>query len=257
MKYVRFSQDDTVMFGLIDNDGVIKRLKNNFLEGVQEEGNEYYKIENVDLLPPVERPSQIIAIGLNYAGHAAESKKDIPKEAMMFMVSPSAVLGDQCTIKIPFLEHRVDYEAELAVVIGKEASQVKKADALDYIFGYTCANDISDRTLQKNDGQFTRAKSYATFKPIGPVIETEISPNNLSIKLRLNGELMQNSNTNDLIHDIESLIEQVTQVMTLYPGDIILTGTPQGVGPIAPGDEVSVEIEGIGILSNYVQAVGY
>ncbi|SEN03326.1 2-keto-4-pentenoate hydratase/2-oxohepta-3-ene-1,7-dioic acid hydratase (catechol pathway) [Mesobacillus persicus] len=250
MKYIRFLKNNSECCGVLNGE-TISALDGNFLSESPKLTGEVFKLSEVKLLPPV-NPGQLIAIGLNYALHAKESGKSIPEEPMMFMVSPTAVVADGEEISLPNLEHRIDYEAELAVVIGKQAKDVRKELALEYVFGYTICNDISDRNLQKNDGQFTRAKSFATFKPLGPVIETDLNPNNVEIKLSVNGIVKQQSNTNDLIHDIESLIVKVTEVMTLNPGDIIITGTPSGVGPLKPGDQVAIEIEGIGKLMNNV-----
>lgn len=250
MKYARFEKNNQTFFGLLEGEQ-ISQLEGDFLKDQAKPTGDTFSLSEVKLLPPVE-PGQIIAIGLNYALHAEESGKPIPEEPMMFMVSPTAVVGDGEAISLPNLDNRIDYEAELAVVIGKQAKDVKKENALDYVFGYTTCNDVSDRNLQKKDGQFTRAKSYATFKPLGPVIETSLNPNKLEIKLTVNGEVKQHSNTDDLIHDVETVIEKVTEVMTLNPGDIIITGTPSGVGPLKPGDQVELEVEGIGILRNSV-----
>ncbi|WP_102264455.1 fumarylacetoacetate hydrolase family protein [Mesobacillus jeotgali] len=250
MKYLRFVKNGQNLFGVLEGES-IRQLDSDFLNESAKFTGEVFQLSDVKLLPPV-NPGQVIAIGLNYALHAEESGKAIPDEPMIFMVSPTAIVPDGEEIVLPNLDHRIDYEAELAVVIGKQAKGVKKEEALDYVFGYTACNDVSDRNLQKKDGQFTRAKSFATFKPLGPVIETELNPNNVEIKLTVNGEVRQHSNTDDLIHDIESLIVKVSEVMTLNPGDIIITGTPSGVGPLKPEDEVVLEIEGIGKLRNKV-----
>ncbi|WP_394138262.1 fumarylacetoacetate hydrolase family protein [Cytobacillus oceanisediminis] len=250
MKFVRFSKNNQNLFGILEGE-TVSQLDGDFLTGTAKLTGEAFHLEEVKLLAPVD-PGQVVAIGLNYALHAEESGKPIPDEPMMFMVSPTSVIADEEEISLPNLEHRIDYEAELAIVIGKQAKAVKKEEALDYVFGYTACNDVSDRNLQKKDGQFTRAKSFATFKPLGPVIETDLNPNNVEIKLTVNGEVRQHSNTDDLIHDIESLIVKVTEVMTLNPGDIIISGTPSGVGPLKPGDDVVLEIEGIGKLRNKV-----
>ncbi|WP_202079038.1 fumarylacetoacetate hydrolase family protein [Caldalkalibacillus salinus] len=253
MKYVRFEKNNSVKYGKLEGD-VIRELDGNFLDAATKERDQTYPLSNVELLSPVE-PRQIVAIGLNYVLHAKEQGKAIPEEPMMFMVSPTAVISDGESIKLPNLEHRIDHEAELAIVIGKTAKDLTRENALEYVFGYTCANDVSDRDLQKKDGQFTRAKSFTTYKPVGPVVETDIDPNHAGIKLTVNGEVRQDSNTNDLIHDIENLLVKVTEVMTLEPGDLIMTGTPSGVGPMKPGDEVVIEIDGIGKLSNPVESV--
>ncbi|CDQ18969.1 fumarylacetoacetate hydrolase family protein [Halobacillus karajensis] len=251
MKYLRYRKDGENYFGVLEGD-TITELNGDFLKGNAEKSSITYGLDEVTVLSPVE-PSQVIGIGLNYALHAEETGKPLPEEPMMFMVSPSAVISEGEEIELPTLDHRIDYEAELAVVIGKEAKNVSEEDALSYVFGYTIGNDVSDRHLQKKDGQFTRAKSFATFKPLGPVIETELDPNHTGVKLTLNGEVKQQSNTNDLIHKIEKLLVKVTEVMTLQPGDVILTGTPSGVGALSPGDKVEIEIEGIGKLTNYVK----
>lgn len=251
MKYIRFAVNGTQKNGIVEGNKIVE-LKHDFLVDAKERtGNEYAR-DDVTVLPPV-MPGKVVAIGLNYVKHAEEVNKKLPEEPMMFMVSPSAVIGHQDTIKLPTLEHRIDYEAELAIVIGKRAKFVKKENALDYIFGYTCGNDVSDRVLQKKDIQYTRAKSFHTFKPLGPVIETDLNPNEVDIKLTLNGDVRQHSNTNDLIFKVEEIVEAVTAVMTLEPGDVIFTGTPSGVGPLKPGDEIEIEIENIGTLYNRVE----
>ncbi|RFU65171.1 fumarylacetoacetate hydrolase family protein [Peribacillus glennii] len=252
MKYIRFSKNDEVMYGIIEGE-TITRLNGDFMSGEAQPLDETFSLGDVRTLPPV-MPGQVVGIGLNYALHAEETGKPLPEEPMMFMVSPTSIIGDGDKITLPTLEHRIDYEVELTIVIGKQAHKVKKGDALSYVFGYTISNDISDRDLQQKDGQYTRAKSYATFKPLGPVIETELDPDNVQLKTTVNGEVRQHSNTNDLIHDVRSIIETVTDVMTLNPGDIIITGTPSGVGPLQPGDEIVMEIQGIGTLRNSVSA---
>ena len=251
MKFVRFQNRNKVAYGYLENDKVVE-LESNFLtdDSLTKTGKEF-NIEEVDLISPVE-PNQLIAIGLNYVKHAEESGKPVPKEPMLFLVSPTAVIGDGEDIVLTNAEDRIDYEAELAIVIGKDAYQLKEEEALDYVFGYTINNDVSNRNLQKRDGQFTRAKSYSTYKPLGPVIETDIDPNNVDIKLRVNGEVRQDSNTNDLVHSVEKVLVHVSEVFPLCPGDVIITGTPSGVGPLKDGDTVEVEIEGIGTLRNRV-----
>jgi 2-keto-4-pentenoate hydratase/2-oxohepta-3-ene-1,7-dioic acid hydratase in catechol pathway len=250
MKYLRFEKNEETLYGILEGE-TVKQLDGDFLTGNAQLTGDVYNLSDVKVLAPV-NPVQVVAIGLNYALHAEEKGKAIPDEPMMFMVSPTSIIADGEDIVLPNLDHLTEFEAELAIVIGKQAKDVKKEDALDYVFGYTLCNDVSDRVLQKKDGQFTRAKSYPTFKPLGPVIETDIDPNNVAIKLTVNGEVKQDSNTNDLIHNVEAVIESVTEVMTLNPGDIIITGTPSGVGPLTPGDEVVLEIEGIGKLVNGV-----
>jgi len=200
------------------------------------------------------RPTKVVALGLNYRDHAEEFKKPIPKEPILFIKPASAVIHDGGEIVYPRNATRVDYEAELAVVIGKEARNVPAARAAEFIRGYTCLNDVTERDMQSRDGQWTRAKSFDTFCPIGPVITDEIAPGAVAVKAFLNGELRQHSNTKNLIFNVARIVEFVTSVMTLLPGDIIATGTPSGIGPMKPGDEIVVEIEGIGRLRNRVVA---
>ena len=251
MKYIRFSVNGKEKTGRLEGETIIE-LKDDFLVNRSEKTGKTYTLSEVDIRPPV-YPGKIVAIGLNYVKHAEEVKKKLPEEPMMFMVSPSAVIGHQEPIQLPTLERRIEFEAELVVIIGKTAKHVKKEHALDYVFGYTCGNDVTDRHLQKKDIQYTRAKSFHTFKPLGPVIETDLNPNEVDITLACNGVVMQHSNTNDLIFKVEEIIEAVTEVMKLDPGDAIFTGTPAGVAPIKPGDQIEIEIESVGTLVNKVQ----
>ncbi|GGE48870.1 hypothetical protein GCM10011391_29630 [Pullulanibacillus camelliae] len=250
MKYCRFLHDGQIKYGMIDVDHVVE-LTESYIKKTAAPTHRMHLLEEVTLLAPVE-PLQIVEIGLNYVDHAKELDLPLPKEPMMFMVSPSAVTGPHEAIVLAHPEHRIDFEAELVIVIGKKAHRVSKANALDYVFGYTVGLDISDRVLQNGDRQYTRAKSYSTYKPLGPVVETNINPNKVSIQLRVNGELKQDGTTRNLVHPIEKIIETVTEVMTLYPGDIIFTGSPAGVGPIQKGDKLETTIEGIGTLHNFV-----
>lgn len=211
-------------------------------------------LEEVEFLPPVE-PGKIIAIGLNYADHALEKNRPLPEEPLMFLVSPTAVIAHGREIVLPSTGHLIEYEGELAVVIKKTTRAVSEQEALNCVLGYTCANDVSDRDLQKKDGQFTRAKSFHTFKPLGPFLVTGLDPDNLAIRLAVNGETRQNSSTRHMIFNVARLIHAISMVMTLLPGDVILTGTPAGVGPLRPGNTVAVEIEGIGTLCNRVTSI--
>lgn len=251
MKFIRFSINDENKSGLVEGDMVLE-LKEDFLVNKEEKTGKEYNLNEVKVKSPV-HPGNIIAIGLNYIKHAEEVNKPLPDEPMMFMLSPSSIIGHEDIIKIPHLNHTTHFEAELVVVIGKEAKNIKKEEALEYVFGYTIGNDISDRDLQKKDVQYTRAKSFPTFNPMGPFIKTDINPNNLNVKLLLNGEVKQESNTNDLVFSVEELLEFVTEVITLNPGDIIMTGTPSGVDSIKPGDTIEIFIEEIGELINYVE----
>lgn len=199
-------------------------------------------------------PSKIIGIGQNYRAHAAEMGKGIPEEPLMFLKPPSSVISDGMPIERPPGYERVDYEGELGVVIGKRARHVSRESALDYVAGYVCVNDVTVRDLQKRDGQWTRAKGFDTFCPVGPKVAPGLDPSNLRITTRVNGQVRQDSSTSDLIFDVPTLIAFVSRHMTLEPGDLISTGTPSGVGNLSPGDVVEVEIQGIGILRNPVIA---
>jgi len=198
------------------------------------------------------KPSKIIAVGRNYADHAKELGNDAPSEPVIFMKPPTTVLEPGGTIIRPSISQRVDYEGELAIVISREAKNVDRARWRDFVQGFTCANDVTARDLQKKDVQFTRAKSFDTFCPLGPHVESDLDPTRLRIQTRVNGAIKQDGNTADMIFKCDVIIEFITQVMTLLPGDVILTGTPAGVGPLNAGDTVEVEIEGIGILRNVV-----
>ncbi len=199
------------------------------------------------------KPTKIICVGLNYIDHAKELNMEIPKEPIIFLKPTSAIIYNNDTIVRPKISKRVDYEVELAIVIGKECKNVKKEDAMEHIKGYTILNDVTARDLQEKDGQWTRAKSFDTFCPIGPKIVSDLDPHDLDIQLRLNGEVKQKSNTKNMIFKVDELVEFVSSIMRLYPGDIISTGTHPGVGQLEKGDIVEAEIEGIGILKNYVE----
>ena len=209
-------------------------------------------LKGVRTLTPV-APSKVIAVGLNYADHAREQNKPLPKEPLIWLKAPTSLLPDGGKIEIPFPAHRTDFEAELCIVIGRRARNVAPAAASRYIFGYTAAEDISDRTIQNSETQYARAKSFDTFTPLGPYVETKIDPHALTIQLFQNGQLRQNSNTNQLIFDCHHLVSFISTNLTLLPGDIILTGTPSGVGPIVSGDELEVRIGGFAPLVNTVK----
>jgi 2-keto-4-pentenoate hydratase/2-oxohepta-3-ene-1,7-dioic acid hydratase in catechol pathway len=198
------------------------------------------------------RPSKIVAVGRNYADHARELGNEPPSEPIIFLKPPSALLPHEGTIIRPPQSQRVDHECELAIVIGKRAKNVKADRWRDFVRGFTCANDVTARDLQKKDVQFTRGKSFDTFCPLGPHIETDLDPADLSLVTRVNGEVKQNGRTSKMIFPCSVIVEFITGVMTLEPGDVILTGTPSGVGPLQSGDTVEVEIEGIGTLRNHV-----
>ncbi|MCF7907584.1 MAG: fumarylacetoacetate hydrolase family protein [Candidatus Omnitrophica bacterium] len=197
-------------------------------------------------------PSKIILAGLNYRDHARELKMKIPKEPVIFFKAPTALIGHGDKIIYPKNVKRLDYEAELALIIKKKAKDVSVKEAKKYILGFTCLNDVTARDLQKKDGQWARAKSFDTFCPIGPCLKTDLDLSNLRIQTYLNGKLRQDSTTQQLIFSVEYLVSFISKIMTLYPGDIISTGTPPGVGKMEPGDQVEVVIEGIGRLRNKV-----
>jgi 2-keto-4-pentenoate hydratase/2-oxohepta-3-ene-1,7-dioic acid hydratase in catechol pathway len=207
-------------------------------------------LSEVRLLAPIIPRSKVIGIGRNYAEHAREMGGEAPAEPLMFLVPNTAVVGPGDPVVMPRQSNEVHYEGELAVVISRMCKDVPIERVKDVIFGYTCANDVTARDLQKADGQWARAKGFDTFCPLGPWIETSIDTDDLSIVTRLDGEVVQDGTTADMIHDVATLVAHVSANFTLLPGDVILTGTPAGVGPVAEGQRVEVEIEGIGILSN-------
>ena len=196
------------------------------------------------------QPSKIIAIGLNYKDHAAEMNKPLPAEPLIFSKPLSAVIGPEDPIRLPQWAGRIDHEAEMAVVIGRRAHKVRADSAMDYVLGFTCLNDVTARDLQNRDVQYTRSKGFDTFAPIGPCIAVGLDPSNLAIEGWVNGDRRQSSSTSQLIFPVPELVEFVTRFCTLEPGDIITTGTPSGVGPLAPGDRVMVKVAGIGALGN-------
>jgi 2-keto-4-pentenoate hydratase/2-oxohepta-3-ene-1,7-dioic acid hydratase in catechol pathway len=201
-------------------------------------------------------PSKIVAVGLNYRDHARELKMDLPGYPLIFMKPSTSVIGDGDPIVFPVQTQELHYEGELGIVMGKRARNVPVGEARGLIAGYTCANDVTARDLQRMDGQWTRAKSFDTFCPLGPRIVGDIDPTALEIMTRVNGQIKQQSTTANMIFDVYDLVSFISGIMTLLPGDVIITGTPPGVGSLLPGDTVEVEIEGIGILTNTVTAAG-
>lgn len=252
MRFVRFAIGSTIGYGLLESDGKIRAITTTpFLPW--EATGELFEADHVRILAPV-LPSKIVAVGLNYGSHAEETGMPLPTEPMLFMKPTTAVIGPDEAIKLPPQSRRVDYEAELAVVMGKAARNVEEARAADVILGYTCANDVTARDLQAKDVQFTRAKGFDTFCPLGPHVETDVDPSGLDIVCRVNGEVKQKGNTSDLVFGPSALVAFISSVMTLLPGDVILTGTPAGIGPLAGGDVVEVELSRIGVLRNTVSA---
>lgn len=212
-----------------------------------------WPLADVRLLAPV-LPTKVVCIGKNYADHAREMGGEPPADPVIFIKPSTSVIGPNAAIRLPADSSRVDYEAELAVVIGQPCKDVPAEKALSVVFGYTVGNDVTARDQQKADGQWTRGKSHDTFCPLGPWVETQLDPSDLAIRAELDGEVKQDSRTSLLLHDVPELIEWVSRVMTLLPGDVILTGTPAGVGPMTDGQTVSVTVEGIGTLTNPVVA---
>jgi len=249
MKIVRFAIDNKVRYGILDGES-IQGIEDKPYRYLKPTGS-YYQLSEVKLLSPC-LPSKIVALGLNYRAHAEEAKIPLPNAPLIFLKPSTAVIGPEENITYPSASHRVDYEGELGVVIKKPVWRVSIEDALDYVLGYTCFNDTTARDLQSLDRQWTRAKSFNTFAAVGPCIETELDPGNVVLETYLNGKLKQHTNTNDLIYPIPELINFISHVMTLLPGDIIATGTPSGIGPMYAGDTVEIKIEPIGTLRNYV-----
>lgn len=247
MKVLRFRWQNKEAWGRIEGEKIFPLPGHEAIFG----GDTGLSIKEVQVLPPT-LPTKIVAVGLNYRDHAEELGMALPEAPLIFLKPPSAVIGPEDNIVLPQGVGRVDYEAELAVVIGKTARKVPPEKAGEYILGYTCFNDVTARDLQKKDGQWTRAKSFDTFAPIGPWIETDLDPSDLRVRAYVNGELRQDSSTANLIFPVPELVSFISHVMTLYPGDVIATGTPPGVGPLAPGDVVEVEVEGVGRLVNFV-----
>ncbi|MFP4654315.1 MAG: fumarylacetoacetate hydrolase family protein [Methanohalobium sp.] len=243
------------MFGRFkyENDIFYGEVKKGYVTGKGDFEGLTCEISETEILPPV-NPSKIVCIGLNYQDHANELGLKIPDEPLIFLKPSTSVIGHCDKIIYPDTSKHIEYEAELGIVIGKKCKHIYRHDASDVIAGYTCLNDVTARDLQKQDGQWTRAKSFDTFAPIGPFITTteEIKPHNANIKCRVNGNLCQDSNTSNLIFGIPQLIEFISNIMTLLPGDIIATGTPPGVGEIHKGDVLEIEVEGIGVLKNEV-----
>ena len=249
MKLARYTHKGHIHYGVLEGD-VLHELMRTPFSGIERQGSTC-GLDEIELLPPV-FPQKIVAVGLNYRDHAQEFGLDLPDEPVLFMKPPSALLAHGGEIIYPPMSERVDYEAELVLVCGKECRNIEPQDAASYVLGYTCGNDVTARDLQIKDGQWTRAKSFDTFCPLGPFIETLIDPGDLAIELRLNGETRQSSNTSNMAFSPADLLSFVSRIMTFYPGDVIMTGTPSGVGEMQPGDTVEVVIAGLGTLRNTV-----
>jgi 2-keto-4-pentenoate hydratase/2-oxohepta-3-ene-1,7-dioic acid hydratase in catechol pathway len=251
LRIVRYLAGGEPADGILDPQGNICSRLGSWAEGFRP-GPAVAELSSVQLLAPVS-PSKIVAVGRNYAAHAAEYGREIPREPILFFKPPSSLIGDRSTIRLPAVSNRVEYESELGVVLGKRIYRAGEAEASGAVFGYVCANDISARDLQQADVQWTRAKGFDTFCPVGPWIETEAQVSDAAIVGRVNGQVRQQSRTSKMLFGIPRLISYISQIMTLEPGDLILTGTPEGVGVLAAGDVVQVEVEGIGCLTNLVE----
>jgi 2-keto-4-pentenoate hydratase/2-oxohepta-3-ene-1,7-dioic acid hydratase in catechol pathway len=251
MRLLRFRHGDRIATGAIQpGSDMIQVIAGTFFEDPLPTGEEV-PIDDVMLLAPV-LPSKLVCVGKNYAAHAAEFGMDVPEEPLLFLKPSTAVIGPGDPIRLLPINRRTDYEGELAVVIGRLGRNVRAEDASRFILGFTCANDVTLRDLQKTDDQWARAKGFDGSCPLGPWIETSVDPTDTVVETRLNGEVVQHASTSDMVFGVAELIEYVTTFMTLLPGDALLTGTPEGVGPVKTGDAVEVEVEGIGVLRNAV-----
>ena len=262
MRIARFTTGDDPRYGVVagdldehgelDPDASVVVLAGDPLHVGVHPTEEIRRLSDVRLLSPVLPRSKVVGIGRNYAAHAAEMGSDVPDEPLMFLKPNTSVVGPGDPVFYPRQSQEVHYEGELAVVIGRICRDVPAERAADVIFGYTVGNDVTARDLQRKDGQFTRAKGFDSFCPLGPWIETELDVSDLRVRTFLNGDVVQDGSTKDMIFDVPALVAHVSSVMTLLPGDVILTGTPEGVGPMEVGDEVDVVIERLGTLTNKV-----
>lgn len=253
MRIARFSHQDAIRFGIVDEGELVVLAGDPLFAGFETTG-ERVPLGDVALLAPVIPRSKVIGIARNYRDHAAELGNEVPAEPMMFLKPNTSVIGPGDAIVRPAQSERTDYEGELAAVIGRVAKNVSPEDALDYVFGYTIGNDVTARDLQKTDGQWARAKGFDTFCPLGPAIETEYEPSaDKRIITRRNGEVVQDGTLGEMVHSVASFISYASHAFTLLPGDVILAGTPAGVGPFVAGDTVEVEITGLGVLRNSVR----
>lgn len=250
MRIARFSHQDAIKYGIVDERELVVLAGDPMFAGYDTTG-ERVPLGDVALLAPVIPRSKVIAVGRNYRDHAAEFDNDVPAEPMLFFKPNTSVIGPDDAIVLPPQSERIDVEGELAVVMGRIAKNVAAENALDYVFGYTNANDVTARDLQRRDGQWARAKGFDTFCPLGPIVETEFDPaGDAVLTTRVDGEVRQEAPLTDMVHGVAEVIAYASAAFTLLPGDVILTGTPAGVGPIRSGQAVEVEITGLGILRN-------
>jgi 2-keto-4-pentenoate hydratase/2-oxohepta-3-ene-1,7-dioic acid hydratase in catechol pathway len=249
VRLVRFRHDVRISTGVLEGDA-IRVLSGTFFENPVPTGGEV-GVSEVRLLAPV-IPSKVVAVGRNYVAHAEELGNEVPEEPLIFLKPSTSVIGPGDPVPLPPQSRRVDHEAELAVVIGRLCRRVAEDEAPKFVLGYTCGNDVTARDLQERDDQWTRAKGFDGFCPLGPWVETELDPSDLEVSCRVNGEVRQTGRTSAMAFPPAALVSYVSQVMTLLPGDVILTGTPAGIGPLSAGNQVEVEIQGIGVLANPV-----
>ena len=249
MKIARFSHNDSIRYGIVDDGDLVVLDGDPMFAGFEPSG-ERIPIADAAILAPVIPRSKVVCVGKNYHDHAAEMGGVAPEEPLLFLKPNTAVIGPGDTIVRPSLSEQTEYEGELVVVIGRIAKNVRAEDALDYVFGYTVGNDVTARDLQRKDGQWSRAKGFDTFCPLGPWIETEFAFDQAELTTRVNGEVRQHAPLSDMIHSVADVIAYASAVFTLLPGDVIMTGTPAGVGPFEAGDEIEVEVSGIGSLRN-------
>jgi 2-keto-4-pentenoate hydratase/2-oxohepta-3-ene-1,7-dioic acid hydratase in catechol pathway len=253
VRIARYTLGDDPTYGAVEDEGgrlVLAELQGDPLYQATVFTGVRTPLDDVRLLAPVIPRSKVIGIGKNYADHAAEMGSEVPKEPLMFLVPNTAVVGPGDPVVMPPQSSEVHYEGELAVVIGKLCKDVSVDRAAEVIYGYTCANDVTARDLQRGDGQWSRAKGFDTFCPLGPWIETSLNASDVRVTTRLDGKTVQDSRTSLMMHDVPALVAHVSSAFTLLPGDVILTGTPAGVGPVQAGQRVEVEVEGIGVLSS-------
>jgi 2-keto-4-pentenoate hydratase/2-oxohepta-3-ene-1,7-dioic acid hydratase in catechol pathway len=262
MRIIRFSAPEKLgvgtdpLFGVLNDQDAILVLRGDPIYSGIVPVEKSLNLSDVKLLAPVIPRSKVVCIGKNYADHAVEMDSEVPSEPIIFIKPNTSVIGPNETIIWPRMSERIDYEAELAIVIGRICKEVPASKAKDVIYGYTLANDVTARDLQKKDGQWSRAKGFDTFCPLGPWIETEFIPGDQNITATLNGEVKQSSMLSEMIFKVPQIVEFVTNVMTLLPGDVILTGTPAGIGPMPPGASITVAIDGLGALTNKVSSRG-
>jgi len=262
MRYCKFPTSDGPQYGEVQTRGgedvIVRRIpppEEDHACTFHEQDMQPIPLSEARLLPPV-NPSKIVCVGRNYREHAKELGNEVPADILIFLKPPSSLLAPEGKIVMPQLSERVDYEGELAAVIGKKCRNATESEALSFVRGYTCANDVTARDLQKSDGQWTRGKGFDTFCPVGPLVSNEVTPEALDLETRVNGQVRQTGNTRDFIFPLTAVIRYISRVMTLLPGDLILTGTPAGVGPLKADNRVEVSISGLGTLTNFVVPEG-